>query len=329
VGGGHSHVAVLKRFGMAPLPGVRVTLISNVEAAPYSGMLPGCIAGHYRREESQIELRPLCGFAGAQFYRDTVTGLDLEHKRVLFATRPPAAFDLLSINIGSTPQMLGIPGAAKHALAVKPVQRFLQRWEEFFGPQAMKDSARRRLVVVGGGAGGVELLLAVRHRLLEGAFGSQPGQGQAWEFHLVTASGTVLPSHNRSVQKRYQRVLSERGVRVHLNQRVVEVGPHQLFSEGGGTVPYDVLLWVTHAAAPAWLRSSGLGTDDEGFVIFSARLHIRSCSRRATWPRWPIIPGRSPACSPCVRGGPWPTISAARWPASPCGGLFRSASSSA
>ena len=65
IGGGHSHALLLLKWGMRPLPGTRVTVINPGPTAPYSGMLPGHIAGHYTREDLEIDLVRLARFAPA------------------------------------------------------------------------------------------------------------------------------------------------------------------------------------------------------------------------------------------------------------------------
>jgi selenide,water dikinase len=137
---------------------LRITLICKDAATPYSGMLPGLIAGHYRFDEMHIELRPLCHFAGAQFI---TTRSPVLIWRVGGSVCSPStsAIDFLSINTGSTPVLNGVPGAREYTLPVKPIGCSC-RLEKVIGKVLASPALRWCFAVVGGGAGGVELLLA-------------------------------------------------------------------------------------------------------------------------------------------------------------------------
>ena len=76
IGGGHSHVIVLRMLGMNPIPGLQITLVSPSKRTAYSGMLPGMVAGHYKEDEIHIDLVPLCRFAKARFIEARVESID-------------------------------------------------------------------------------------------------------------------------------------------------------------------------------------------------------------------------------------------------------------
>jgi selenide, water dikinase len=264
VGGGHSHVGVLKSFGMRPIPGVRLTLICTDMHTPYSGMLPGYVAGHYDYDEVHIDLSRLCVFAGARLFKDEVVGIDRASKKVLCRNRPPVPYDQLSINIGSTPQLGGVPGATEHAVAVKPIQRFNDRWLTLL-ERVKKHAGKTTIAVVGAGAGGVELTLAMQFRLRNElkALGRNP---EDLAFHLFTNIATILPTHNAGVRKRFDAVLAERGVVVHVNAAVNQVRAHSLQTASGETLNADEIIWVTRAGGAQWLKQTGLALDNEGFI---------------------------------------------------------------
>src|SRR5262245_60508045 len=127
VGAGHSHVTVLRMFGMKPIPGVRFTLISREVHTPYSGMLPGLIAGHYGFDDAHIDTGPLARFAGARLYQDEVVDLDLAGRHVICRRRPPVTCDLLSLNHSFTPHHAVVSRGGEHAIPVKPIDGFLRR----------------------------------------------------------------------------------------------------------------------------------------------------------------------------------------------------------
>ena len=262
VGGGHSHVGVLKSFGMRPMPGVRLTLICTDVHTPYSGMLPGYVAGHYDFDDVHIDLGRLAVFAGARLYRDEAVGLDRINRKVLCRNRPPVPYDLLSINMGATPQANGVPGAVKHAVAVKPIARFNDRWLALL-QRVQQHRGTTTVAVVGAGAGGVELLLAMQFRLravLQSA-GRNPDEVV---FHLFTSSDVILPTHNPGVRQRFDAVLAARGVQVHRHAAVTQVLPGRLCTSNGAVVDADEIVWVTRAGAAAWLQDTGLAVDADG-----------------------------------------------------------------
>ena len=259
LGGGHSHVQVLKHFAMHPVPGVRLTLISDDYVSPYSGMVPGYIAGHYSLDEVQIALGPLCRRAGARFICANVTGLDRDSRRVLMAGRPALRYDVLSINSGAQPDLQGMPG-----IAVKPISRFLSQWPELLATmrsQLASDSSSsgrrmRGVMLVGAGAGGIELAFACRASL--------PAQ-----VPIKLVGPTLLPGSNRIAKKLVRRAMCEKNI-VYITQRVTKA---RTTAEGFSvTLANETieetgqLLWVTDVCAPNWLAESGLDCDDKGFV---------------------------------------------------------------
>ncbi len=266
VGGGHSHLAVLKMFGMDPIPGVQLTLVTRDLDMSYSGMLPGLIAGHYDFDEAHVDLRRLARFADARLYHTEAIGFDLEEGRVHCRDRPPIDYDLLSVNIGSTPRTEGFPGADEYATPVKPIDALLDEWEHIRRRiLERKASETTDIAVVGAGAGGTELTLATQHRLHQDLEATDRSPDNI-QFHLFSADDTILPNQPGGVQRRFRRVLGERDVDIHTNTPIVEVEPDVLHADGGDTFAYDEVFWVTNASAPDWIEESGLATDDKGFI---------------------------------------------------------------
>lgn len=263
VGGGHSHVAVLRNFGMRPMPGVRLTLVTRDVRTPYSGMLPGFVAGHYSYDACHIDLVPLAAFAGARVYHAEAVGIDLGAKRLLCADRPPVPYDVLSLDIGSRPKQADVAGSTEHAIPVKPIDRFAARWKVLVSRVAT-ESRSLRIGVIGGGAAGVELTLAMQHRLRQLSIekGYDPARVH---FVLVTAEG-LLPNHAPAVGRIFERVLRERAVELHLNSEVVAVEVGRVHCTSGATIALDEIIWVTQAGGASWLRDSGLACEADGFV---------------------------------------------------------------
>lgn len=267
VGGGHSHLSVLRQLGMRPLPGVRVSLLCEDALTPYSGMLPGWLAGHYGEDDCFIDLNRLCQWAGCRLLRGRATGLDPDGRLVYCDDRPPLRYDWLSINVGSTPDLSGIRGAADHGLPVKPIRPFQQALEQWLAA-VDQAAAPPTLAVVGGGAASVELALAIRQRVAP----------ERAHIVLASASERLLPTHNLRVQRYFTQRLADAGIAFRGGQRVRAAEDNRLLCDGGSALTADFVVWALHAGAPNWLQDSGLDLDASGFIAVDQ--HLQSTSHR-------------------------------------------------
>lgn len=255
VGGGHSHVLVLRQWAMNPLPGVRITLISPQTMTPYSGMLPGLIAGHYSFEQTHIDLVKLALWANIRFIQDKVIAIDVEAKTLTLANRPAIEFDIVSIDIGSTPNQQ-IEGTHEYSTPVKPISDFYTRWNLI--QEQVKQHKIKSLAVVGGGAGSVEVIMACACKLQK--------TDASLQYHLITGAEDILPGYNRQVISQVKRQLKKYKITLHTSTRVTKLSQGLIYCQQGEPILSDEIIWCTQAAGASWLQASQLECGDAGFM---------------------------------------------------------------
>lgn len=261
LGGGHAHLQVMRAFAAEAVPAAELTLLTPYPRLTYSGMVPGHVAGHYSLEQCSVPLAPMAERAGVRLLQGTATGIDLAQRCVTLADGRSLPYDALSLDIGATVDRDAIPGAREHGLFVRPIESFTTLWGR------MAELGRERalcVVVVGGGAAGVELALSIHHAL-----------GERSHVSLVTGGTVPLPSHPLSVQRRALKALKRRNVTV-LEDGCAEISAEHVLLGRGTRVACDAAVLALGAAAPAWLRDSGLALDEQGFVATGPTLQSTS-----------------------------------------------------
>jgi selenide,water dikinase len=303
IGGGHAHAHVLKMLGMKHRAfltqhGIRITLIAKDIHTPYSGMLPGFVAGHYDHDQIHLDLNQLCHVANARLvhaaackitYRNGGGGLVY-----LNDGRPPIRYDCVSIDIGSAPAYGDVvcqPGV----VPVKPIANFctayqalVNRWEnETPSSTAANDQDTTStngtraeppspyvVAVVGGGAGGLELALSVQYRL------RSINPNAPLRLLVVTRGKTILEGHNHRVQAKFQRIMQERNIEIYYLATVVKVAedsstmrkrlilsPEGAAVHGRDSFVVDACLWCVTAGVAPWLKAdTPFATTKQGFL---------------------------------------------------------------
>ncbi|MBB5516814.1 selenide,water dikinase [Rubricella aquisinus] len=257
IGGGHTHALVLRKWGMAPLPGARLTLINPAPTAPYTGMLPGHVAGHYPREALDIDMVTLARHAGARLILGAVSAIDRSTRRITVPGRAPIRYDIASIDIGITSAMPELPGFAEHAVPAKPLGPFAGAWEAFL------DAARARtlpanVAVIGGGVGGVELSLAMAERMRRAGLSE-------YRITVLEAGPVALNGIGEGARRALLAHMARLGVTLRTDAHPAQIHADHIVLADGDTLPAGFVTGAAGARPHGWLADTDLDLED-GFI---------------------------------------------------------------
>jgi selenide, water dikinase len=281
VGGGHAHALVLHKWAMQPLAGVRLTVINPAPTAPYTGMLPGHIAGHYPRAALEIDLIRLARRAGARVVLDRAVGLDQGARQVHLAGRPPLVYDVVSLDIGITSDLPMVPGYLDHAVSAKPLGAYAALWAAWIA-QAESRAVPAQIAVIGGGVAGVELALAMAHR----------ARALTPQVTVIEAA-TLLPHISPAARRALRAHLDRYGVRVLEHALIVQVAADGVTLADGTQIAASLTVGAAGTRPQGWLAETGLPLTD-GYITVDPYLRaqghddifaVGDCAHMASSPR--------------------------------------------
>jgi selenide,water dikinase len=267
LGGGHSHIEVIRQLAISPIANVRVTLISEDLQTPYSGMLPGLIAGHYSFNECHIDLAALCQWAKVAFIQARATTIDADNNLVSCSSGNTVAYHVLSINTGSQPNLNNILGAS-FGHPVKPIKSFITEWEHWLATQQENTSSMPSIAVVGGGAAGIEVILAIKHRLKNLKIDAK--------LNLICGANKLLASHNKKVQTLFGKHLAAESVAVYYNSNVTSATKSAITIDHETELSSNFTVWTVNAQAKPWLANTSLSCNEDGFINIDQTLSSTS-----------------------------------------------------
>nr|BFE73999.1 hypothetical protein GCM10020092_073000 [Actinoplanes digitatis] len=184
---------------------------------------------------------------------------------------------------GAVTRALAVPGVAEHAIGMKHVEeavairdRLLTAFDQAAGlPPGPQRRKLLTVTYVGGGFSGVEgfgELLTLARALVR----RYPELSRdELSFHLVEASGRILPEVGDGPGEWVVRSLEKRGGRVHLNTQLLSANDGHVVLSSGEEFESELIVWtVGNAANPMVHNHTDLPVNARGMLVVRADLRV-------------------------------------------------------
>ena len=253
MGASPAHLHVLAAFKAAQRADTDVYLVSAFNHVIHTPMLAGWVAGLYSAEQCTVNLGTLLVGSHVKHIVANSFQLDCANRQILLDTGNVLPYDVISLD--SRPAVdrealnMMIPGAVERAVFTQPSEAFGKLWPQILhhvGKQAL------RISVIGAGSAGVELALALQHRL------------PACRVTLIVGPSMPAASHTLGVQKTVMVHLKRHNITL-LHDSCIAIGAQSIELASGASLVCDIPFLATDGQAPRWAAESGLNLDQHGY----------------------------------------------------------------
>ncbi|WP_113926649.1 FAD-dependent oxidoreductase [Bacillus sp. P14.5] len=256
VGGGHSHIQVLKRLKEESLKEVDITLISPSKYQYFPELFPGYSEGTYKEEDIRVDLEELARVAGVNWKEGAILSIDPVQKQALTAEGDILDFNIISLNIGSMTSRTNNISLSKNIFTIKPNYQFTNA----------VNAVRRadNPVIIGENAAAVEIASSL----------------QAWRTKqknspiTLIAQNRLLPEMDEKISKTIAKRLREDGIILYEGDTIKKI-EEDIININSSIIPFGKLLLLLNSKAPDLLKLSKLPVNEEGYLTIEKTLQVK------------------------------------------------------
>lgn len=295
VGGGAGGLPLATRLGetLGKRRRAEITLVDRNATHLWKPLLHEVAAGRMDADAHGVEYLALAHWHGFRFRQGAVQKLDRRERRLELAAvqdedgnemlpRRHVAYDTLVFAVGSISNDFGIPGVAKHAIALDTAadaERFHRRLiAACVRADAISGQGRRatvEIVIIGAGATGVELAAELRQttRVHAGYGLDHLDPARDIRLTLVEAAPRILPPLSDRIAVAATDLLAELDVAVRTGVKVTAIDVEGVHTADGSFIPADLVVWAAGIQAPRWLaQMDGLEVNRANQLVVDTRL---------------------------------------------------------
>lgn len=268
LGGGFGGLYTALRLSQLPFSKAEkpeIVLVDRRDRFLFVPLLYELLTGELQTWEIAPPFAELLENTGVRFCQGTVSGIDVEAKRVQLHDGPEISCDRLVLALGGETPLDMVKGALEYAYSFRTLKD-AYRLEERLRFLEEHNTDKIRVAIVGAGYSGVELACKLADRL-----------GDKGRVRLIEQGDTILrtsPDFNREAANK---ALEKRKVWIDLETAVeaIESDTISLTYKGQlDVLPVDIVLWTVGTQVSQALRSLPLKQNQRGQLIVNSQMQI-------------------------------------------------------